>query len=332
MDLFLQLLGQYGLPIVFVAVLLEQGGLPLPAYPVVIVASSLAVAAGEPAWPIVLVTAIAALIADFAWFAGGRRFGGRMLRLMCSLSLSRDSCVGNTRETYLRWGLPSLVIAKFVPGLAAVATTMAGQMRVEPRRFLLYDGAGALLWAAVAVMLGVMFHDIVYDVLLHLDAWGGYGLLVVAVLAGAFIARKAWQRRQFRRQHRMARITVGQLKDLLDSDLAPTLVDARSTADRAGGWIPGAVLPAGLTDSVAATEVVVYCDCPDEVSAARLCRQLASEGFRSVRPLVGGFKAWKDAGLPVQHAQALEPPAARSMPESGPRNPMSEDHAYAGGE
>ena len=53
MDLFLQLLGQYGLPIVFVAVLLEQGGLPLPAYPVVVAASSLAVAAGEPAWPIV---------------------------------------------------------------------------------------------------------------------------------------------------------------------------------------------------------------------------------------------------------------------------------------
>ena len=91
MDLFLHLLGQYGLPIVFLAVLLEQGGLPLPAYPIIIAASSLAVESAEPAWPIVLVTALAALIADFAWFVGGRRFGGRMLRLMCSLALSRDA-------------------------------------------------------------------------------------------------------------------------------------------------------------------------------------------------------------------------------------------------
>jgi membrane protein DedA with SNARE-associated domain len=335
MDLFLQLLGQYGLPIVFVAVLLEQGGLPLPAYPVVIAASSLTVATGEPAWPIVLVSALAALIADFVWFVAGRRFGGRMLRLMCSLSLSLDSCVGNARETYLRWGLPSLVIGKFVPGLAAVATIMAGQMRIVPRRFLLYDGAGALLWATVAVSLGVLFHDIVSDLLAHLDAWGSFGLLVVAAIGGSLVGYRAWQRRQFRRQYRMARITVAQLQALLEGSEKPTIIDARADENRAGGWIPGAVLPARVPDTAASNEVVVYCDCPDEASAAVLARKLAAEGFASVRPLVGGFRAWKDAGLPVEHA--LRPagawrPIHRVAEAAIGRDQLSGEHAFAGGE
>ena len=309
MDLLLQLLGQYGLPIVFVAVLLEQGGLPLPAYPVVVAAASLTVAAGEPAWPIVLVTAAAALIADFVWFAGGRRFGGRMLRLMCSLSLSRDSCVGNARATYLRWGLPSLVIAKFVPGLAAVATTLAGQMRIEPRRFLLYDGVGALLWASVAVLLGVVFHDIVNDVLLHLDAWGGYGLLLVAALAGTFVGYKAWKRYRFRRHHRMTRIDVAGLWALLEEGRPPVIVDVRASEERADGWIPGAITAASLAEDPAGAEVVVYCDCPGEASAARVAMAYAARWGGNVRPLAGGFQAWKDAGLPVAHEAGAAPPS-----------------------
>ena len=338
MDLFLHLLGQYGLPIVFLAVLLEQGGLPLPAYPIIIAASSLAVESAEPAWPIVLVTALAALIADFAWFVGGRRFGGRMLRLMCSLSLSRDSCVGGARETFARWGLPSLIIAKFVPGLAAVATTLAGQMRIEPRRFLLYDGAGALLWSLAAVALGVVFHDVVNDVLLQLDAWGSYGLLVLLAIFVAFVGCKAWQRWRFRKQNRMARITVAQLKAMLDNNQALAIVDVRTAAERAEGWIPGAVLHERLADLAAASEVVVYCDCPGEASAAVLARKLVAEGVTPARPLLGGFKAWKDAGLPVQYEASPEQSIAESSgPEQAPtpsdagKDGQAGAHSYAGG-
>jgi membrane protein DedA with SNARE-associated domain/rhodanese-related sulfurtransferase len=338
MDLFLQLLGEYGLPIVFIAVLLEQGGLPLPAYPVVVVASSLTVAAGEPVWPIALATTLAAMIADVAWFAAGRRFGARMLRLMCSLSLSRDSCVGSARETYARWGLPALVIAKFVPGLAAVATILAGQMRIAPLRFLLYDGAGALLWALVAVGLGVAFHDVVNDVLAHLDAWGGFGLLVIAALAGAFIGYKSWQRLRFRRRHRMARITVTELQALLGTGRAPIIVDVRADAERAGGWIPGAVPPSAVADVASAAGMVIYCDCPEEASAALVARRLDPTGRGQVRPLAGGFQAWKDAGLPVQFpataSTAAKPPSAPSQESEGAADRadlVAERHAYAGG-
>ncbi len=310
MDVFLELLGRYGLLIVFFAVLIEQGGLPLPAYPIVVAASALAFEAAEPVWPILLVTASAAVIADIAWFCGGRYLGARMIRLMCSLSLSRDSCVSNTRQVYARWGLPSLVVAKFIPGLAAVATTMAGQMRVPLGRFLVYDGAGALLWSGGAVALGVAFHHAVADVLAQLEAWGGYGLVAILVLVAIFVGRKAWQRHRFQRQIEIARITVPQLKALLQGDDPPIIIDVRSATERqVGGWIPAAILEERLAEFEPAPgrTIVVYCDCPNEASAALLARRLESRGLGPARPLAGGFEAWQQAGLPVQRLSPHRP-------------------------
>src|SRR5262245_25069498 len=112
-----------------------------------IVTAALATNAGQPLWPILLVATVATLIADVVWFAGGRRFGAQLLRLMCRISLSPDSCVGTTRRIYQRWGAPSLILAKYIPGFAAVSTTLAGQAGTSWRRFLWYDGIGAALWA-----------------------------------------------------------------------------------------------------------------------------------------------------------------------------------------
>src|SRR5262249_51782350 len=136
MDTLLHVIEIYGLWVVFVSVLLDQGGLPVPAYPSIIVTT--AVAVNQP-MPLVLgVATLGALLADLVWYAAGKRFGGRLLRLMCRVSLSPDSCVGLTRRIYARWGPPSLVIAKFIPGFAAVATTLAGETGTGLRRFLFY--------------------------------------------------------------------------------------------------------------------------------------------------------------------------------------------------
>src|SRR4030095_1125148 len=149
----------YGLQIVFVSVLLDQGGLPFPSFSLVIVAAAVATNAGAPVWPIFVIAVIATLIADLLWFAGGRRFGAAMLRMICRVSLSPDSCVGTTRRIYARWGAPSLIVAKYVPGLAAVATTLAGETRIPVARFALYDGIGAALWAGGGVGLGAIFSE-----------------------------------------------------------------------------------------------------------------------------------------------------------------------------
>jgi membrane protein DedA with SNARE-associated domain/rhodanese-related sulfurtransferase len=301
MDMLLDLIANYGLLVVFVSVFLDQGGLPVPAYPPLIVTAALAVDQGESLLPILVVATLAAVLADLLWFAGGRRFGVRLLRLMCRLSLSPDSCVLMTRDIYARWGAPSLIGAKFVPGFAAVATTLAGENRTPVPRFVFFDSVGALLWAGVAIALGAIFHQAVNEVLLRLEDLGRYGLpLVVAVIA-AFVAYKWWQRHRFLQELKMARITVPELYKLLSDGAMPLILDVRSAEQRAGGWIPGAMFVASLADAQLDPhdEVIVYCDCPSEASAAVLARELKKRGFGRVRPLAGGFHAWQAEGHEV---------------------------------
>lgn len=302
MELLLHLIESYGLLVVFVAVLLDQGGVPVPAYPPIIVTAAVAVDRGESLLAIVLVASAAAVVADWLWFVGGRRFGNALLRLMCRLSLSPDSCVLMTRGVYARWGAPSLIVAKFVPGFAAVATTLAGDTGTSTRRFLLFDAIGALLWASVAVAVGAVFHQAVNEVLERLESLGHYALPVLLALIVMFVAYK-WLRRQwFLRQLRMARISVGELYRMIEDGSGPTILDVRRAEARAeSGWIPGAILVATLSDAplVPAEEVIVYCDCPNEASAAVLAQELKRRGYKRVRPLAGGFAAWAAEGHAV---------------------------------
>lgn len=303
MDALIQLIGDYGLWVVFIAVLLDQGGVPVPAYPPVIVTSALAVQSGGSLWPIVLVATVAAVLADAFWYAGGRRFGGTMIRFICRLSLSPDSCVGTTQSTYSRWGAPSLIVAKFIPGFAALATTLAGQTRTGLARFAFYDGIGAALWASVAVAIGAVFHEAVNDVLMQLESLGRIGLLLLLLAIAAFVVHKAWKRQRFIRLIRMARISPDELHRLMGNGNDPLVLDVRPADQRQlSGWIPGAVGVSSIAalDVAAQPEVIIYCDCPNEASAALLARQLKGRGFRHVRPLAGGFEAWNANGFPVE--------------------------------
>jgi membrane protein DedA with SNARE-associated domain/rhodanese-related sulfurtransferase len=313
MDVLLQLISSYGLWVVLIAVFLDQGGVPVPAYPPIIVTAALAQASGAALWPILAVAAGAALAADLIWFFGGRRLGARLLRIMCRLSLSPDSCVSQTRGVYARWGAPSLVIAKFVPGFAAVATTLAGEMRTGVLRFAFFDGLGALLWAGAAVALGAFFHEAVADVLRQLETLGRVALPLLGLLLLGFVAVKWLQRRHFLQQIRMARVGVKELYELLQSGATPLLLDVRSSAQRRDGWIPGARhvpdiarLERGLDglDPRATHEVIVYCDCPNEASAALVALALRRRGFRRVRPLSGGLTAWIAEGYAVEREPA----------------------------
>lgn len=300
------LLATHGLLLVFIVVLLDQGGVPIPAWPPLVVASAQAVERQAPLWPILLTATAAALLANLLWYLAGRHHGARMLRLICRVSLSPDSCVSSTRELYSKWGPPSLVLAKFIPGFAAVGTTLAGHQRTPLGRFALFDGTGALLWAGVAIATGAIFHDAVNEALLTLESLGriGVGLVLAALLV--FVARKVWKRRMFLRELRMERISAADLHALMEAAEQPLLVDVRSDAERAAtGWIPGAVHASRVADLAprVASEVVVYCDCPNEASAAQVAGQLKKLGFRRVRPLAGGLEAWRAHGLPTESCQ-----------------------------
>lgn len=302
MDALLHVIETYGLWVVFLCVLLDQGGLPVPAYPPMIVTSALAVDTRTAVWPILLVAIVATVAADLLWYAGGRRFGPALLKLMCRISLSPDSCIGRTRRLYGRWGPPSLILAKYIPGFAAVATTLAGETRTSLRRFLAYDAIGAALWAGGAIALGAIFHEAVESVLLELERLGQYALIVLAAALALFVAAKWWQRHRFLASIRMARITPAELSTLLRSAPPAAVLDVRTPERRAQtGWIPGSILVRDIAELALDRdeEIVVYCDCPNDASAAVMARRLKEQGYRRVRPLAGGVDAWRGEGLPI---------------------------------
>lgn len=293
--------GHVGILAVFVLVFTEQVGLPLPVYPVLVAAGAWSVRGGPSLVQITAIAVVACLLADLGWYAAGWRFGSRVLRAMCRLSLEPDSCVSDAEHLFGRFGSRVLVVAKFIPGLGAVATAMCGVVRGRLSGFLLYDSIGAALWAGSGVALGSIFHDAVDDVFSELAALGRVGGLLILALLAAFLALKLWRRHQFLRQLRMSRISVQELHRLREEGAPLLLVDARPSASRArDGMIPGAIAFELLLEGAKnrrGGEVVVYCACPNEASAARIARKLMSLGFHPVRPLAGGIHAWQDAGF-----------------------------------
>ena len=315
MGSLLEVLGHHGLALTFFNVLLVQFGLPVPAYPTLIVTGALVARADQPLAVLLAVAVAACVIADVSWYLAGRRYGGRVVRTVCRISLSPDSCVRQTESLFTRWGPASLLVAKFVPGFATIATSLAGSQRLPFAVFVVLDAIGAALWAGVAIALGVVFRDAVGDVIDVFTEMGRIGVVVLAVLLLLFIAVKWWQRQSLLRELRMTRISVPELAELIESERAPTILDVRSAESRQrDGTIPGAIHWSGepgtaVGDEVTRdAEIVVFCACPNEVSAARVARGLRLAGFRRVRPLHGGIDAWIDAGLPV--ARLDEPAGA----------------------
>ena len=302
-----ELIAQYGLLLVFINVLVEQAGAPVPAVPTMIVAGALAQADRLPLGGVLLVAVVACLLADFAWYAAGRHFGGGVMRTLCRISLSPDSCVKQSELRFQRWRGGVLLLAKFVPGLSTVAPPLVGAMGLRPAPFALFDGLGSLLWVGVAVCLGYVFANQIDYVLGALASAGSVALLLLGCLLAIYIVAKWWQRHRLLRTLRMARITVQELNDAIVAGQMPTIVDVRSDAVRMldGRVIPGALLAdVNSVDRIVGavpveSELVIYCTCPNEASAALVAKALMAHGYKRVRPLLGGLDAWHAAGYPV---------------------------------
>ncbi len=257
----------YGVSLIFINVLLEQLGAPVPAVPALIVAGALSRDGKISSTHVLLAAIFASLIADYLWFLLGRRYGYRILRVLCRISLSPDSCVRDTEARFERWGLKSLLIAKYIPGFSTVAPPLAGAAGHSTFAFVMYDGIGALIWASSAVALGRAFHRAIDRVLAALENLGGWALVVVACLLSLVIAVKWAQRIHFLRQLRLARIKPEELKEMLDRGELTVVLDVRSAGARKHNprAIPTAILAhmdnidAQLGDLAPHQEVVLYC-------------------------------------------------------------------------
>lgn len=303
-------ISQYGLLVVGLNVLLNQIGLPVPVVPTLILAGTLAAKGDLPIVPLFAVAVAACLAADSLWYWIGEKYGIRVLKTLCRISLEPDSCVNQTQSQFDRWGVNSLIVAKFVPGWSTIAPPLAGALRVGWLRFIYLSALAALLWVGAGLLGGVIFKSQIEQLLVELDRYGGMALLGALVLFGCYIAYKWWERRRFYKMLRMARISVAELNDLIQSGAQPVIIDVRSATARAlePHWIPGAVaiplenVDAHVKDLPRDRDIILYCTCPSEASAARVAKMLMNRGFKRVRPLQGGLEAWVAAGHPVTQA------------------------------
>jgi rhodanese-related sulfurtransferase len=231
----------------------------------------------------------------------------RILNTLCRVSLSQDSCVRQTETIFQRFGPASMLFAKFVPGFASVATALAGALRLRYWVFLVFDAIGAGLWVSVGLGLGYLFRDAISDLMDKLASLGKYGSMLVAFGFVAWILLKWWRRRLFIKQLRMDRVSVDELRDLIDANKASAIVDVRSPLTQAAtGRIPGALtidiknIAKGFDGVAKDDEVIVYCACPNEATAVKVAQQLRKLGFKRIRPLHGGIDAWIGAGNEVE--------------------------------
>ena len=231
---------RHGYAVLFGWVLLEQMGLPIPAAPLLVAAGALARAGKMNLTFAVTLAFIAVILADLFWYSLGRYRGGRILKLLCRISLEPDSCVRRTENLFVRHGVHSLLVAKFVPGLNTAAPSLAGIFRMPLRRFMIFDSLGAFFWVVTVTSLGLIFSEQLEEIALR---WGGW---LVAVLAGSLAAYVLWkfiQRRRFLRRLRIARITPKELMDKLTAQENISIVDLRQPMDIEAfpQMIPGAL-------------------------------------------------------------------------------------------
>lgn len=232
---------RHGYALLFFWILAEQGALPLPSAPLLLACGALARNGRlAPHW-IVLTGVAACLIADNVWFLLGRIRGSKVLRFICRIALEPDSCVRQTETVYSRYGVRSLLVSKFIPGLNAVSAPLAAISGVRFGRFVVFDTLGALIWIGTFTGLGYIFSnqlDVVAAYAARMGVW--FAVLAVGLLA-AWIGWKFAQRRRFLKKLEVARISAEELQRMLESGEEVFVVDVRTASESELDAVPGAL-------------------------------------------------------------------------------------------
>ena len=312
MNLALDFFVHYAYPILFLWVLVEQLGVPIPSIPLLLTAGTLAGTQKLNLAAAVIPVLIACVIADSVWYFLGRRYGGAVLKLLCRFSFESDTCVNRTEGYFQRRGPVTLLFAKFVPGLGTVAAPIAGQTGMPYPRFLLWDLAGSVVWSLAYLLAGFFFGDIAKRSQRFFGILGHFAVAIFVLMVLGFMLQKVWKQRKFLATVRASRLEPKELLTMIkmadeEGHIPPYIVDLRHPLDYLPDprVLPGAIRfsPAELTarksDIPRDRDVILYCTCPSEETSGKVALQLHKLGVKRVRPLRGGFEGWRDLGYPL---------------------------------
>jgi membrane protein DedA with SNARE-associated domain/rhodanese-related sulfurtransferase len=296
--------------VVFLTVLAEQIGLPIPAIPVLLAAGAVA-ADGQAHLAMLTGLSVAAcLLGDMVWFELGLHRGRQTLSLLCRIALEPDACVRRTENLFVTHGIRALILAKFIPGLSTLAPALAGLFKVSIGRFLLFNGAGSLLWSFLFLLLGYVLSEQIGYVAEQVMRLGKTAGILLAVSLCGYVLYKYLHRQKLLRELRVARISPTELKQLMDDGHDLLVVDLRGVQDHVADpyTIPGALRISAEEfeqrhgDIPRDQDVILFCACPNEATAARMALMLKRKGILRVRPLAGGIDGWRELAYPLEVA------------------------------
>jgi membrane protein DedA with SNARE-associated domain/rhodanese-related sulfurtransferase len=304
--------------VIFGWVLAEQAGVPIPSLPVMIAAGTMSAAHKLHIAYVLPLIMLACLIADSAWYFLGRRYGRKILNLLCRFSLESTTCVAKTQGTMSKRGATTLLFAKFVPGVSTLAAPIAGQAGVSYPNFVLYDMAGTVIWAGAWLFAGRFLGDLAERSKTFFGVLEHFAVLLVLLAVIAVVVYRVFKRRQFRNELTELRLEPTQLWTMIaeaeSQGLArPFIVDLRHPLDVLTDplVIAGAlrITPSDLQKRREMLpldrDIILYCTCPSEETSAKVAMELRRLGIRRVRPLRGGLQGWKDAGYPLDAVEVV---------------------------
>ena len=303
MNTLIELVQAYGLWIIFLITLFQSIGLPLPAFAILIVTAAVSPINAVDIALLIMTAALGSLIGDILLYFAGKKLGSSVLGKLCRISLSPDSCVKSSGDIFSRYGPPALTVVKFIPGLSTLAPVVAGVYAMPIFSFIAFSLIGAAFYSTTAVSLGVIFRHQIESLIATLTEFGKFGILIIIISFGIYLLAKWLQRYRLIRQFKSDRVTVNDLLELIQERSGHIIFDARPTDQRTrNGFIPGSI-PISDIDLIeianlysAYDEIIVYCSCPNELTAAKYAQKLRRTGLKRIRPLLGGLDEWTKSG------------------------------------
>jgi membrane protein DedA with SNARE-associated domain/rhodanese-related sulfurtransferase len=304
MAILVSAIAQHGYAILFAVVFLEVIGLPVPAAPVLLIAGG--ASANGPMRPgFSLLTALSAMLSgDMLMYLLGRYTGWWLLKLLCRLSISPESCILRSADTFYKRGRMALLFAKFVPGINALAAPMAGSMRMRVLQFLEFDLCGAFLYALFYWGVGYLCSGFLGSITRGYEYFGGYVAWSLGVLVAGYLAYRAFLVIREKKRGPIVMVSPGAVARM-QSGVVVYDVRSHGYYEKAAMRIQGSkrLEPNALNQYVMQVpkdkEIVLYCTCVREATSLEVAHVLSQQGYK-VSVIAGGLRAWKKAGLPLE--------------------------------
>lgn len=304
------LITQHGYSVTVVVLFLTAVGLPLPASAVLLAAGAAAHSGGVSLMAMLPLAWAAAMAGDLLLFFGGRFTGWWLLAVLCRVSLDPESCIFSAANYFYKRGPKTLLFAKFVPGLGAMAAPIAGSLNMRVLQFLRMDGLGSLGYCSAWIAVGYLFSHVIEKIV----AWMGrashtmlLGILLIAGIYGLVLLVFTLRSRRYKQIEKISAASLHQRLQGLTPDKLVVIADVRSH----GYYDPGMyriknsirVEPHRLKEELIALrefmipecEIYIYCSCIRDTTSVRVAHTLGLENCRT-QVIEGGMKAWVKAG------------------------------------